>query len=76
MIELEEKKQELEDLKELHRSMWDTYGSELCAGDMSRKERELEEEIKALEEKDETMYLLRDGNDSYAKAGAVGVYCS
>ena len=43
---IEELEQELVELKEQHKSMWDTYGSELCAGDMIRKEEELENEIK------------------------------
>lgn len=47
---LEEKKEELRKLKELNKSMWDTYGSELCAGHMSAKEEELEEEIKRIEQ--------------------------
>jgi hypothetical protein len=36
---------ELKEMKESHKSLWDTYGSELCAGDMIRQEKELEKEI-------------------------------
>ena len=40
----------LEDLKSSHRSLWDTYGSELCAGDMIGQEQALEDEIRILKE--------------------------
>ena len=43
---------QLEDMRETHRSMWKSYGSEMCAGDMERQENELEKRIKALQ-KDE-----------------------
>jgi putative protein kinase ArgK-like GTPase of G3E family len=42
---IEELEKELEDLKASHRSQWDTYGSELCAGDMIAQEEKLEKEI-------------------------------
>jgi len=42
---IEELEKELEELKASHRSIWDTYGSELCAGDMIRQEEKLEKEI-------------------------------
>ncbi len=42
---IEQLEKELEDLKASHRSQWDTYGSELCAGDMIRQEEELEKKI-------------------------------
>jgi len=42
---IEELEKELEELKATHRSLWDTYGSELCAGDMIRQEEKLEKEI-------------------------------
>lgn len=42
---IEQLEKELEDLKASHRSQWDTYGSELCAGDMIHQEEELEKEI-------------------------------
>ena len=38
----------LEKMRESNRSSWDTYGSELCAGEMIREERELEEKISKL----------------------------
>lgn len=40
----------LEKLKESHRSLWDTYGSELCAGDMIGEEEALQEKINKLKE--------------------------
>lgn len=49
MSELEKKKKELEDLQNLHKSMWDDYGSELSAGDMIRQEEELKNQILKLE---------------------------
>ena len=39
---------ELEELKASNRSMWDTYGSELCAGAMINEEEKLEREIEKL----------------------------
>ena len=53
---IEELEKELEDLKASHRSMWDTYGSELCAGDMIRQEEELEKKILKLK----TLKALRE----------------
>jgi len=47
---LELKKVQLEELKDSNRMAWHTYGSELCAGDMIRQEKELEKEILQLEE--------------------------
>jgi len=35
-------------VKEKNRSLWDTYGSELCAGEMIEEERAIEEKIKHL----------------------------
>ncbi len=45
---IEELENELMALKETHKSMWNTYGSELCSSDMIRKEEELEEKIQKL----------------------------
>lgn len=45
---INELEQELVDLKESHKSMWNTYGSELCAGDMIRKQDELQRKIEKL----------------------------
>jgi hypothetical protein len=42
---IEQLEKELADLKAYHKSAWDTYGSELCAGDMIRQEEELKKEI-------------------------------
>ena len=47
LLALEE---ELEELEESNRRSWDRYGSELCAGDMSRKENNLRDKIKELKE--------------------------
>ena len=52
---LEELEKELAELKESHSSMWDTYGSELCAGDMIRQEEKLEKEIEKLKTRQETI---------------------
>ena len=49
MNELEELKQELKELEESNKAAWDTWGSELCAGDMERKERILRDKIKEIE---------------------------
>lgn len=38
----------LEKMRENHSSDWDTYGSELCAGDMIGKERAIQEQIDKL----------------------------
>ena len=42
---IKELEKELEELKESNKSAWDTYGSELCAGDMIGREKALEKEI-------------------------------
>ena len=47
---LEILEKELKDMKASHSSQWDTYGSELCAGDMIRQEEELEKKIAKLKE--------------------------
>ena len=52
---LEELEKELAELKESHSSMWDTYGSELCPGDMIRQEEKLEKEIEVLRKRQETI---------------------
>ena len=48
MTTLEQLEKELADLKETHRSLWDSYGSELCAGDMISQEERLEKKIAQL----------------------------
>ena len=45
---IEELEKELEELRANNKAAWDTYGSELCAGDMIGKERALEERIAEL----------------------------
>jgi hypothetical protein len=47
--EIEILKDELSKLRHENFSAWNEYGSELCAGEMIRKEREIEERIKELE---------------------------
>jgi len=69
---IEELEKELEDLKTSHRSQWDTYGSELCAGDMIRQEEELEKEIlkrKTVkkQEKAGTVWELTPSDPSFIK---------
>lgn len=49
--ELEDKYEELENLRESNISAWKTYGSELSAGGMSADEEKLEKKIKELEKK-------------------------
>jgi hypothetical protein len=56
---IEELEKELEDLKTSHRSQWDTYGSELCAGDMIRQEEELEKKIREAKTKATGIEQLR-----------------
>jgi len=45
---IEELEQELREMEESHKAAWDTYGSELCAGDMSAKEQALRDKITEL----------------------------
>lgn len=58
MSKLEELKQELKELKEYHKSIWEDYGSELCAGGMIAKERELEDQINELEDNGENLNVV------------------
>lgn len=46
--QLEKLKKELKKLKDLHKSMWESYGSELSSGDMENKEKELEYKIREI----------------------------
>ncbi len=48
MSELEILEQQLKDLKASNLGAWSTYGSELCAGDMLKQEKELEDKIMQL----------------------------
>ena len=52
---LEQLEEELEQMKSFHRGAWDTYGGELCAGDVIAKETKLEEEIFKLKQREETI---------------------
>lgn len=45
---IEQLEQELIDMKAMHASQWETWGSELCAADLYREEAKLENEIKNL----------------------------
>ena len=47
---LEILEQSLAEVKRKNKSMWDTYGSELCAGEMIGEERALQEKINKLKE--------------------------
>jgi len=47
---LEILEQSLVNLKAKNKTMWDTYGSELCAGQMIREEEILQEKINKLKE--------------------------
>jgi hypothetical protein len=49
---IEELEKELTELKRYHRSISESYGSELCAGDMIRQEEELENKILRLKERE------------------------
>lgn len=51
---LEQKRQELVNLRASNLAAWNAYGSELCAGEMIKKETLLEEEIKDLEDGNNT----------------------
>ncbi len=62
---LEILEQALADMKATHRSAWDVYGSELCAGDMIRQEEELEKKIEKLRKeennkKEDPKYIIDD----------------
>jgi len=46
--QLEKLEKELKKLKDLHKSMWESYGSELSSGDMENKEKELEYKIREI----------------------------
>jgi len=45
---VEQLEKELKDLQEYHNSIWQTYGSELCAGEMLHKEKYLQDQINKL----------------------------
>lgn len=42
---VEELEQDLVNMQIYHMNLWNEYGSELCAGEMIKKEKELEDEI-------------------------------
>jgi hypothetical protein len=52
---IQQLEEELEQMKSFHRGAWETYGGELCAGDMIAKETKLEKEIFELKRKQETI---------------------
>lgn len=47
-LQIKEKEQALTSMRSYHMSLWNDYGSELCAGDMVKQERKLQEEIDEL----------------------------
>jgi uncharacterized protein YeaO (DUF488 family) len=49
----EELVKQLEDMRETHRSMCESYGSELCSGEMESLEDELERRIKKLQKNED-----------------------
>ena len=57
---IEELEKELSELRNSHVSQWDTYGSELCAGDMIRQEEELEKKIANLKATNIGLKQLRE----------------
>lgn len=48
---IKELEKELKQIKESNRSIWDSYGSELCAGAMINEEEKLEKRIERLKAK-------------------------
>ena len=58
--ELRKLEEELQEMKDLHKSLWDTYGSELCAGEMIAEENALEKKIKELKLKEEIIKKWED----------------
>lgn len=48
---------ELENMRKSHSSQWDTYGSELCAGDMINQEEDLIKKINKLKEEEEVSFI-------------------
>lgn len=49
MEKIEQLRSELESMYKGHRAAWEHYGSELCAGEMLKKERKLLDQIRELE---------------------------
>lgn len=67
---IEELEKELEIIKESNKSAWDTYGSELCAGDMIGRENALEREIqrrRTIERWEKAGLLDKQGNPILSK---------
>ena len=52
MKTLQQLEKKLKELRDYHTSIWDIYGSELCAGDMIKQEEKLEKEIEKLKLKE------------------------
>lgn len=76
---VEQLEEELEQMKSFHRGAWDTYGGELCAGDMIAKETKLEEEIFKLKQREETIKRwdklgLLEGLDGNLKENIAQLY--
>jgi len=49
-VELNLLEEKLADMRKNHEDYWNNYGSELCSGSMSEKEKKLEEQIRLLKE--------------------------
>lgn len=47
-IKHDDKRKELQDLQTLHEAAWKEYGSELCAGSMFAKEREVAAQLQSI----------------------------
>ena len=58
---LEKLEKELEKLKYLHKSLWESYGSELSSGDMENKEKELEYKIRKIKNEIVKDYFIERG---------------
>ncbi len=49
MSKIEELETKLSNMRSYHMSIWNEYGSELCAGDILKQEKKIEDEIKELQ---------------------------
>ena len=68
---IEQLEKELADLKEYHKSAWNTYGSEICAGDMIRQEEELEKEIDERKQKTSKHWELQPSDPPVVKTKTI-----
>ena len=58
-----ELEQELGELKEYNRTLWNEYGSELCAGQMIKEVEALEERISKLKERIKNGKIIEKDTD-------------